>query len=140
MRRVSRGWPSRLLATVMTVALTLAYWHAAGHPLPQGTHAAGVAWATHHAGGHAPHSGPAFKATAAKPAHTGGTDNDGDGTGHSAPDCCCDTICHGGQAILAPDALLLPPPHSVPAMQPAAAFAGAEAGGLDRPPKAFLPA
>src|SRR5262245_51597494 len=127
-----KAWPTRLLATATALALLVAYVagayaHAAGHALPEATQ--GV-WAVGHAGGHsAPHA-PVAKAAVDKPGHHG----DRSAPGQSAPDCCCDTICHGGQAILAPEALVLPPPHSVPVMAPVASFDGAEPGGLDRPP------
>jgi hypothetical protein len=145
MRSASKAWPSRLLATVMMLALVAAYAigayaHAAGHPLPPAAGSAHVAWAAGHAGGHGAHHASAVSAATLEAGHAGGH-HDGGGAGQSAPDCGCDTICHGGQAILAPDAPVLPQPHGVPAVQPVAAFDGAEPGGLDRPPKEdFLPA
>jgi hypothetical protein len=136
MRSVSKVWPTRLLAAVAVLALVLAsvigtYAHAAGHSQPHTTVAADAVHADDHAGHH---HGPMTKAPAIGLGHLGGN-HDGDGTGHSPLDGSCDIFCHGGQAILASYALPLPLLHSVPMMQPADAFHGAQPGGLDRPPK-----
>ena len=136
MRSAPKSWPARLLAAVTALALLLAsgigaYTHAAGHGHAE-AQAAEVGDGGHHAGHHAPAS--------VSPAggHVGGAVDRGD-TGHSYPDC-CDTICHGGQAILAAATVVPHPPLYVPLIQSAAAFDGAEPGDLERPPKALLPA
>jgi hypothetical protein len=133
MCNISKVWPARLLAAMMALALVAAcaigaYAHAAGHALPVAEHAE-VGTADH--AGH--HHAPVMKAAAVEPGPVGHS-HDGDGTGHGHLDY-CDTICHGGQAILPPDALDLPLPHSMPVIGSVAAFDGAEPGGLDRPPK-----
>jgi hypothetical protein len=128
-----------LLATVTALALMVAcvvgaYAHAAGHALPSAEDGTVVVGDGDHAGHHAPLS----KTATAKPGHTGDA-HDCDGTGYSHPDC-CDTICHGGQAILGAAILV---PHltlNAPLMQLVDASDGAEPGGLDRPPKALPPA
>jgi hypothetical protein len=148
MRNVSKVWPGRLLAAVTVLALVLAsaigaYAHAAAHALPPAEGAEAVAGTAGHAG---PHRHAPATETAAEPGHMG--QGHGDGPGHGQEDDgagqahleCCDTICHGGQAILAPLAFALPPPHSAPVMNAVAAFLGAEPGGLDRPPKVSRPA
>ncbi len=144
MGSVSKVWPARLLAALTALALVTAcvigaYAHAAGHTSPPaerteaGSGPDGAAGHRH---------GPAAKAAATEPrdlGHDHGHSHDGDGTSHSHLDC-CDTICHGGQAILATDALVLPTSHTVPVIGSGSAFAAAEPGGLDRPPKALRPA
>jgi hypothetical protein len=142
MRSVFQAWPARLLAAAMALALAVscvvgAYAHAVGHASPGSEHETVVVGTGNHAGHHAASSGPA----AQKHRHIGGA-HDCDGTGHSplAPLAsldCCDTICHGGQAILAASLPVPHPTHHAPLIQPAAAFVGAEPGGLDRPPKPF---
>jgi hypothetical protein len=123
-----------LLAAVVALALVSAcvigaYAHAAGHapPAAHTAAAAGTADAGHHA--------TASEAPPSKPGHVGNS-HDCDGAGHPPLDC-CDTLCHGGQAILAAS---LPVPHPtlcVPLIQPAFGLDGADPGGLDRPPKPF---
>jgi hypothetical protein len=136
MRSAEKSWPARLLAAVTALALLVAsgmgaYAHAAGH----GQHEAQAA-AAGDAAPHAEHHAPASNVPA-----TGHVDGglDRSDTGHSFPDS-CDTICHGGQAILATTPLVPHPTLSRPVVQSAAAFDGAEPGGLERPPKALLPA
>jgi hypothetical protein len=143
MCNVSKVWPAPLLAAMTVLALVLAnaigaYAHAAAHALPSAELAEAVAGACDHAG-HG-HRMPATE-TAAKPGHIGHSHSHegGDGTGHAHLDC-CDTICHGGQAILAPEALDLPLPHSVPEIGYAAGCDSAGPAGLDRPPKSVRPA
>jgi hypothetical protein len=141
MHSASNAWPTRLLAAATALALLVAYVvgayaHAAGHALPHAVDVPQAAWAMGHAGDHGGHHAPAAEAATSKPDQHGDTG----GPGQPAPDCCCDTICHGGQAILAAEPVVLPPPHGVPVIGPGAAFDGAEPGGLDRPPKAFRPA
>lgn len=139
MRSVSPAWPARLLAAVTALALVVAcvvgaYAHAAGHALPSAAHGAAMVGD----GGHAGHHAPLSKMATPAPGQTGGA-HDCDGTGHSHPDY-YDTICHGGQAILAAAMLVPHPTLYAPLIQSAAAFDGAEPGGLDRPPKALPPA
>ena len=107
MRGVSQAWPARLLAAAPALALVVAcvigaYAHATGHELPAAEHAAAAVDAGHHVGHHGrrrPSQGISATPTI-----------DGDGVGHS-PDC-CDTICHGGQAILAAYAPVLLRPYA----------------------------
>ncbi len=137
MRNVSKVWPARLLAAVTALALVLActigaYAHAARH----GRHAEAQPAAGGDAGQHAGHHAPASDAPTL--GHVDGGLDRGD-TGHSYPDC-CDTICHGGQAILAAATVVPHPALCVPLVQSAAALDGAKPGGLERPPKALLPA
>jgi hypothetical protein len=136
MRSVSKAWQTRLLAAVTALALVLvgfvgAYAHAAGHALPAAEHAAAAADAADHAG----HGAHGCKPTAGNPGQTG-IPQDCDGTGQSPLDC-CDSICHGGQAILAAAVAVPHPAPDAPLMQSAAAFDGAGPAGLDRPPKPF---
>jgi hypothetical protein len=133
------AWPSRLLAAAAALALMVAsvigaYAHAAGHEPP---HSAVAAAAQSDAGGH---GAKAVAAPAAAPdrGHAHGPadcGHDQDRPGHSLD--CCDTACHGAQAILA-EVLVVPASLlSGPSMEAAAALDGADSGGLDRPPKPF---
>jgi hypothetical protein len=136
MRNAEKSWQSRLLAAVTALALLLAsgmgaYAHAAGHGQHVGAQVAVVGDAAPQAEHHAP-------ASDAPAGHVDGALDRSD-TGHSFPDS-CDTICHGGQAILAATPVVPHPTLCRPVVQSAAAFDGAEPGGLERPPKALLPA
>jgi hypothetical protein len=139
MRSVSKVWPGQLLAAVTVLALVLAnaigaYAHAAGHALPPAEFAQAVSGGDDHVG-HG-HRVLAMEAAAdrGQSGHSHSHGHEGDGTGHAHLDC-CDTICHGGQAILAPDAFNLALPHAVPVIGAVAALDGAEPAGFDRPPK-----
>jgi hypothetical protein len=131
MRSSTKAWPARLLAAVLVLALTVAagvgaYAHAAGHGSPSAGHAAADA---------GDYAGPLSESVTSQPGQVGHAHDCG-GT-DQAPFDCCDTICHGGQAILAAAVLV---PHAVlpaPLIQPASAFDSAEPDGLDRPPKPF---
>ncbi|HEX6000533.1 MAG TPA: hypothetical protein VFZ16_14240 [Hyphomicrobiaceae bacterium] len=149
MRSVFRAWPSRLLATVMALALLASYsigayahatgHHASGHRMDRHRLAQAVqATSTDGQADRALQHYASARDTAAEPqaGQMGGADGNKPG---QALDC-CDTICHGGQAVLAAGAVVLRPPLSLPAIEAAAAFYGASPGGLDRPPKAFVPA
>jgi hypothetical protein len=140
MRSVFQAWPARLLAALTALALiaacvTGAYVHAAEHtPLHLAEHGTTAVGAGGHAGHH---HAPAPKAATPKLGHIGDV-HDGDGTGQSHLDC-CDTLCHGGQAILVAS---LPVPHPTlyaPLIRAATALDGAEPGGLERPPKPSRP-
>jgi hypothetical protein len=138
MRSVVRAWPSRLLATALALALTLAYGiaayaHGAGHQLPPSAVAAAGVDAGH-SGDAAAEPGTATPDHSHQQGHSGGCP-DRDGTGN-APDC-CDMLYHGGQAILAAAPVVPHPLLAAPAIAPAAALHGADPGGLDRPPKPF---
>jgi hypothetical protein len=137
MRSVSNAWQMRLLAAVTVLALVLAcivgsYAHAAGHALPADPHATAAA---DNGGGVGEH---VSKPEPSKPGHRRHADDCG-GTGQSTFDC-CDTICHGGHAILASSGFVLRSARYAPLIQSAAALDGAEPGALDRPPKPFSPA
>lgn len=139
MRSISKAWPARLLAAVNAFALAAAcvvgaYAHAAGHASLSAERAAAAADARDHAG----HQGHVSEPATSKPGQIGNA-HDCDGTDQLPLDC-CDSICHGGQAILAASVLVPHPAPCAPLMQSAATFDGAEPGGLDRPPKPFRPA
>jgi hypothetical protein len=136
MRSNTTAWTARLLAAVTALALVVActvgaYAHAAGHALPAHAVAAG------HAAGHAEQQ-DTCKPAVSETGHVGHA-HDCNGTSQSPLDC-CDTLCHGGQAILAPSVLVPHPALYAPLIQSAAAFDGAASAGLDRPPKPFRPA
>ena len=102
MRSASRAWPSRLFAAAVALALAVAcvigaYAHAAGHQPPHAGHAEALS----DIGGH---DGYASSSVSVAPDHGharghAGCGHDADHPGHSLD--CCDTICYGGQAILA---------------------------------------
>jgi hypothetical protein len=139
MRSNTTAWTARLLAAVTALALVVAcivgaYAHAAGHALPAHEHAVAASGVAHHTGHRGDTCQPAVSKTG--PAgHAHGCD----GTSQSPLDC-CDTLCHGGQAILAPSVLVPHPALSAPLIQSAAHFDGAGSAGLDRPPRPFRPA
>ena len=138
MRSNTTTWTARLLAAVTALALVVActvgaYAHAAGHALPAHEHAV----AASHAAGDAGQEDTCEPAVP-KTGHVGHA-HDCDGTSQSPLDC-CDTLCHGGQAILAPSVLVPHPALSAPLIQSAAPFDGAGSAGLDRPPRLFRPA
>jgi hypothetical protein len=136
MRGVSQAWPARLLAAALALALVVAgvvgaHAHAAGHALPAAEHAAAAVDAGHHMGHHGQ--------VASTSGQIGNADGcDGDGVGHS-PDC-CDTMCHGGHAILVAYALVPLPTLYAPLLPSVVALHGAGPVSLDRPPKPFRPA
>jgi hypothetical protein len=145
MRSASKGWPTRLLATAVALALAVvyvigAYAHAMAHPLPRSGDAAASIHASHHASppgaGHAPAVSTTAPDHGRLPAAPIGDDRDG--TEHSLD--CCDMMCHGGIAILATALVVSHRLLGAPAMEPAAVLLGAAAPGLDRPPKPFQPA
>jgi hypothetical protein len=138
MRRVSKAWQKRLLAAGTALALAVvgvvgAYAHAAGHAVP----AAELAVAMGGDGDHAGHGEQSCEPGAGKPGHTH-VPYDCDATGHSPLDC-CDSICHGGQAILAVSVAVPHPALCAPLILSAAAIDGAGPAGLERPPKPFRP-
>jgi hypothetical protein len=137
MRSASTAWPSRLLAAAIALVLVVAYVigayaHAVGHQAPLAGHATSLS----DAGGHADHAAALAVAAGHDQAH-GHPDSghDDDRKGHTLD--CCDTICHGGQAILAEDAVIPASLMAVPSIEPAATLHGADPGGFDRPPKPF---
>jgi hypothetical protein len=154
MPRVSKAWPLRLLAAAVALALAVAhavgaYAHAAGHQLPHAGHpvviqSAAMAGTQPHAdhGGEGAQHAPASVVLAPDRDHAHGPADGGQGEdhhpGHSLDS--CDTICHGGQAILAAAPVVPAPLLAAPSIEPAAALHGADPGGLDRPPKPFRPA
>ncbi len=141
MRNVSQAWPTRLLAAAIALALVAAgvvgaYAHATGHALPAAEHAVAAV----EVGAHTGHDVHVHERVTSKPGQIGNAhDCDGDGVGHS-PDDCCDTMCHGGPAILVAYALVPDPTLYAPLLPPAVALHGAEPVNLDRPPKPFRPA
>jgi hypothetical protein len=138
MRRVSTAWQRRLLAAATALALAVvgvvgAYAHAAGHVLPAAEQPAAIA----DSGDHAGPGGHSCESAATKPGHAH-VPHDCDATGHSPLDC-CDSICHGGQAILAVSVAVPHPARYAPLMLPASAIDGTGPAGLERPPKPFRP-
>ena len=137
MRSNTTVWTARLLAAMTALALVVAstvgaYAHAAGHALP--AHAVAASHAAHQAAHHGDTCQPAVSKSG-QVGHAHGCD----GTSQSPLDC-CDTLCHGGQAILAPSVLVPHPAPNAPPIQSAAPFDGAGSPGLDRPPRLFRPA
>jgi len=132
MRSVCQAWPSRLISSVTALALIVAsaigaFGHAAAHadhsPLHV-SHAHGVATA------------PA--ATDAGHGHAGyghaGCDHEKGEKGQPHANC-CDTICHGGQAVLT-SALALPlPVVGATFFRPSASLHSKPPGCLERPPR-----
>jgi len=116
-------WAARLISAAVALALVVAsavgaYAHALAHCHHGHAHAA-----QHQDSGAAPvasgmeHKGEAQKAPAA----------------HHAD--CCDTICHGGYAIVGQASPLLALAQSTPPIPMMRADAGAEPRSLDRPPR-----
>jgi len=139
MRSNTTAWTARLLAAVAALALVVActvgaYAHAAGHALPAHEHAVPASHAAHHA----VHHGDTCEPAVSKTGHVGHA-HGCDGTSQSPLDC-CDTLCHGGPAILAQSVLVPHPALYAPLIHSATAFDGAGPAGLDRPPKPFRPA
>jgi hypothetical protein len=133
MHSASQAWPLRLLAAAVALALAVAYAigayaHAAGHQ--HGGHLAVAADALDHADYVAMAAAPDGDES---PGQSG--DHDEDGAGHSLD--CYDTICHGGQAILAAAPVLAAALAAAPPIESAPALQGTDHGGLDRPPKPF---
>jgi hypothetical protein len=135
----SKTWPARMVASVMALALVLAcafgaYAHAAGHTrhlAPQAAPAQSAevdgAWAGQEAG------------------HDNGWrdldghDRDGHGKAGTGTDC-CNAMCAGGHAILATSPAMPRPALGAPFVDPQAPLDSAVPRGLERPPKASLPA
>jgi hypothetical protein len=148
MRSASKAWSPRLLAATVALALVVAcvigaYAHASGHQPPPAGHAVAVLAATMadalsgadgHGGEHAA-AAPVFAADCDHAHGPADCRHDADHPGHSLD--CCDTVCNGGQAILAAAPVVPAALPAAPSMEPAAALRGADPGGLDRPPKPF---
>jgi len=131
MRSVCKTWPGRLVAAVTTLALILAsaigaYAHAAGHAHHTPLHA------THLVSGHL----HAAHIEADRP-HPQGEHERGDADNSHAD--CLDTICHGGQAILAEVTVMPHPEAGAPAAGPSPSLKRAQSSGPERPPKASVP-
>jgi hypothetical protein len=134
MRSACKLWPARLVSTVATLALVLAsaigaFGHAAAHG-----HNAVVPHASHM---HAAHVQGAAE-TGIVPDHLdlGHADHRGgsDSPCHSHT-YCCDTFCHGGQAILAATPVLPPPAPATSFVRRPDLAGGRTPGCLDRPPR-----
>jgi len=137
MRSERKTWPARMVAAMTALALVLActfaaYAHAAGH---------------RHSAGHEAQSAVAGGLHAEKEqghVHAG----HGAGHGHDLGDTgtpgswadSCSILCTGGFAILAAAAAIEHPLRAVPAAEPETLADSAEPSGLDRPPKASVPA
>ena len=126
MRRVRARWPARSITAVMTLALVFAstvgaYAHAAGH--------------THHASAHAVQSEHPDRSGSISDEATDLHDEHGmadPGKGHTN---CCDTICHGGYAILGVGYAFSAPVNSRPATLVTARATGTRPSSLERPPR-----
>jgi hypothetical protein len=137
MSSVRKAWPARLVAIATTLALVLActfaaYAHAAAH---------------RHSAGHQAQSAVAHGLHAEKGqghVHSG----HGAGHGHDLGDTetpgssadSCSILCTGGFAILATAVAIEHPLQAAPAAEPETLLDSAEPSGLERPPKASVPA
>jgi len=127
MRSVCKTWQPRLISTVAALALIVAsaigaFGHAAGHG--------------HHSPldvAHAESVEPASTASDTRHGHVGCDHEKGEkGQPHAN---CCDTICHGGQAVLT-SALALPlPVAGATLFRPSASLHSQPPGCLERPPR-----
>jgi hypothetical protein len=126
MRSVCKTWPARLVSTVAALVLILAsavgvFSHAAGHAHNSPLHM----W-------HTESVETASVDTESGPDHLGDREKGEKGQPHST---CCDTICHGGQAVLA-SALALPLPVAGASFsRPSASLHSEPPGYLERPPR-----
>jgi hypothetical protein len=147
MRRIRKAWPARVAAAMTALAVILApvfagYAHAAGHRHSAGHSSGHVAQSAAALGSHA-EEGP--EEVHAGHVHTGhGHAGHGHGVGDtgtsgSGADT-CSVLCTGGFAILVATPLIEHPLATAPAAEPAVSIAGAEPSGLERPPKASVPA
>jgi hypothetical protein len=125
MGSLKQRWVARLISAAVALALICApsvgaYAHALAH-CHHGQHAP-----QHQDSGAAPiasdmvHKGDPQKAPAANHAD------------------CCDTICHGGYAIVGQTSPILPLPQSKPSIPMTRTDAGAEPRSLDRPPRSAV--
>jgi hypothetical protein len=123
MRRANHRWSVRLLSATIALAVVCAssigaYGHALAH--------------CHY--GHAHAAQPQDRAAAPD---AGAVANKGQP--HKSPAAthadCCDSICHGGYAIVGQARPVSPPPQAKPPIAMMRADAGAEPRSLDRPPK-----
>jgi hypothetical protein len=123
MRSAKHRWQAQLISAAIALAVVFAscigaYAHALAHCHHGHAHAA-----SHQESGAAPvasgveHKGEPQKAPA-------GTHAD-----------CCDSICHGGYAIVGQVNPVLPQPQAKPPIPVMRAHAGAEPHSLDRPPR-----
>ena len=124
---------ARLISGVAAVALLLApamatLGHAAGH--------------VHVSPAHGLHAKVVKSMAALIDVDAGESDGQhrsGDDTGHSH-DCCCGSICHGGQAILSAALISAPLPARVSLDWPSNSTASRSLGCLERPPRLLFPA
>jgi hypothetical protein len=129
-----KTWPARMVAAVMTLALVLAtalaaHEHAAGHH-----HVA--ASAAHHS--HA-HNSDGFDDRSG-PGHVQATHEDGTTRESGCGTDPCNCMCTGGCAILAAAAVMESPLPAAPAIELAVPIDGTAPDGVERPPKASIPA
>jgi len=124
MRSVNQRWQARLISVAIVLALVFAS--------AVGAYAHGLAHCHH---GHAhvvqPQDVSAAAPVAIDMGHKGEPRNAPAGN-HAG---CCDTICHGGYAIVAQGSPVLPLPQVKPPIPVMRADAGAEPHSLDRPPR-----
>ncbi len=127
-----KSWPARMVAAMMTLALVLActlaaYDHAAGHP-----HSAANAAQSGLAHSFDADSGPGHL-------HAGHGHEDGAADESGCATGCCNIMC-AGCAILVAAAVIEHPVAAAPATELAVLRDSAEPSGLERPPKASVPA
>jgi len=125
MGSLKQRWAARLISAVVTLALVFAssigiYTHARAHCQHGHAHLA-----QHQDSGAASVS----SAMAHKESQKAPAANHAD---------CCDTICHGGYAIVGQASPLLALPQSKPRIPMMRADAGAEPRSLDRPPRSSV--
>jgi hypothetical protein len=144
MRSGCKTWLARLIATVATFALVLActlgaYAHAAGHPhLPAGHASQDVTERSESGDETAGHIHAAHDHVGYTHVGHGQAGHDGGDADRSDTDC-CNALC-GAHAIPAVAPLFPHPLLAAPPMQPEVALDSAVASGLERPPRAPVPA
>jgi hypothetical protein len=132
MRSLKKRWPAQLISAAMALVLICAS--------AVGAYAHGLAHCHH---GHAHASQPkdfgAMAPLASGMEHKGEPQKTPAAPAANHADC-CDTICHGGYAVVGQVSLILPLSQAkltIPVMR---ADAGVEPYSLDRPPRSRIPA
>src|SRR4029453_5406724 len=126
MGSAKQRWAARLISAAMALALVVAsavggYAHALAH--------------CHHGHAHAAQHQDSGAAPVASGMEQKGEPQKAPAANHAD---CCDTICHGGYAIVGQASPILPLPQSTPSIPLMRADAGAEPRSLDRPPRSSV--
>jgi hypothetical protein len=126
MGSLKQRWPARLISAVVTLALVFAssigaYAHARAH--------------CHHGHAHVAQHQDSEAASVSSAMEHKGESQKAPAANHAD---CCDTMCHGGYAIVGQASPLLAPPQSKPRIPMVRADAGAEPRSLDRPPRSSV--